>query len=155
MKDYGELCRCAAVTGHRDLKWGLDETALEKTFESLAERGVKTFFSGLATGFDTVCLSVLFRLREKKEILIVGCAPFEKQSAHWSEKDKEVYEKVCARLDERVVIGEKYTPYCMHARNRFMVDRSGYLVAYLKRRSGGTFYTVNYAREKGREIIYI
>ena len=41
----------------------------------------------------------------------------------------------------------------MHRRYRHLVDHSGVCVCYLNRDSGGTAYTVRYAKEKGLEIV--
>lgn len=149
------IARSAAVTGHRNLCYGLDREQLKKTFEELVKRGFVTFYVGLATGFDTECFHVLKEIRKSVPIRIVGCAPYRGQSDGWNEKDRDVYRKMCSELDEKVVLNEFYTPCCMHERNRYMVDNSSVLVAYLKRRSGGTYYTVRYARETGKEIVYV
>ena len=40
----------------------------------------------------------------------------------------------------------------MHQRNRALVDRSAFCICYLRTQTGGTAYTVRYAREKGLKI---
>ena len=57
--------------------------------------------------------------------------------------------------DDKEVISEEYTPYCMFKRNMYMVDNCDILVAYLKSDSGGTFNTVKYAEKKGVKIVRI
>lgn len=150
-----DISRAAAVTGHRALFYGIDGDELKKTFETLIEGGIDTFYLGLATGFDTVCFKILYELKTTHCIRLVGCAPFRGQSEKWNKEDRDFYREMCFLLDELVVLSETYTPYCMHERNRYMVDRAGTLVAYLKRRFGGTYYTVRYAREKERKIVYV
>ena len=49
----------------------------------------------------------------------------------------------------------KYTRGCMHKRNRHLVDNSSACISYLTENKGGTFYTVNYAKSKGVEVINI
>lgn len=44
---------------------------------------------------------------------------------------------------------------CMHRRNRHLVDNSGVCVCYLTRNSGGTAYTVNYAKKQGVNVFNI
>ena len=41
----------------------------------------------------------------------------------------------------------------MFERDRYLVDNSDLLVCFLRKNRGGTFYTVNYARKKGKKII--
>ena len=55
-----DISRAAAVTGHRAFFYGIDWDELKKTFETLIEGGIDTFYLGLATGFDTVCFKILY-----------------------------------------------------------------------------------------------
>ena len=52
-------------------------------------------------------------------------------------------------------VSREYTPDCMHRRNRHLVDHSGICICDLTRNSGGTAYTVDYARRKGLCVINI
>ena len=63
------------------------------------------------------------------------------------------YYKIIERSDRVVKVSPKYTSNCMFARNRYLVDNSGYLICYLRDQRGGTFYTVNYARTQGLKIL--
>lgn len=54
-----------------------------------------------------------------------------------------------------VYVSREYTPDCMHRRNRHLVDHSGTCICYLTRSTGGTAYTVDYARKRGLRIIWI
>ena len=54
-----------------------------------------------------------------------------------------------------VHVSREYTSDCMHRRNRHLVDYSGTCISYLMRSSGGTAYTVDYARKKGLHVINI
>ncbi len=48
-----------------------------------------------------------------------------------------------------VYMAEHYTQDCMFRRNRHLIDHSSVCICYLTRSSGGTAYTVDYARRKG------
>ena len=41
----------------------------------------------------------------------------------------------------------------MSKRNRYMVDSSGYCICYVTQKKGGSYYTMNYAKEAGLGII--
>jgi predicted Rossmann fold nucleotide-binding protein DprA/Smf involved in DNA uptake len=43
----------------------------------------------------------------------------------------------------------------MFARDRYIVDKSDVLLCYLRKKSGGTYYTYKYAEELEKEIIII
>jgi hypothetical protein len=60
------------------------------------------------------------------------------------------------RCDDVITLQGKYTPDCMHKRNRYMVDRANHLLAvYDGSGKGGTAYTVHYAQRKRRQILTI
>ena len=147
--------KTVAVTGHRDMSAGIDAEKLENILVSLIKKGYRTFYLGLALGFDTYCFRILFLLKNKYKIKLVGCEPFEDQCAKWSEEDKKIYRLMCSFCDERVVISKEYTAGCMMKRNRYMVDNADVVLAYLKKSSGGTYNTVKYAVSEGKEVIYI
>lgn len=70
-------------------------------------------------------------------------------------EDIAVYEDIKRRSDKVVYVSREYTPNCMHRRNRHLVDHSGTCICYLTRDSGGTAYTVDYARREGLHVINI
>ena len=75
------------------------------------------------------------------------------QTRGWRPEDIAEYERIKAQADKVVYTAQQYTRGCMHKRNRHLVDNSSVCVCYLNRESGGTAYTVRYARKKGLEII--
>ena len=109
----------------------------------------------MAIGFDALCFHILEEIRKQKDIQIIGCIPCKEQSARFSMKDKIEYDRMISKCDNKVVLSESYTSNCMFKRNKFMVDNSSILVAYLKREYGGTYNTVNYAKRQNLKIIYI
>jgi len=57
--------------------------------------------------------------------------------------------------DAVINVSDNYFDGCMMVRNMFMVDNSSLVIAYLNYNRGGTYQTVKYAAENGREIIYV
>ena len=55
--------------------------------------------------------------------------------------------------DKVVYISQDYTPDCTFQRNRHLVDNSSVCICYLTKHTGGTAYTVNYAKKKGCRVI--
>lgn len=51
------------------------------------------------------------------------------------------------------MISDSYYDGCMFERDRMLVDSCDVLVCYIRRNFGGTFYTVNYAKQKNVSII--
>ena len=66
-----------------------------------------------------------------------------------------MYDYILNAADNVIYTSEVYTKGCMYKRNRRLVDDSSVCICWLKRLSGGTMYTVNYAKENGVKIINI
>lgn len=152
MKNINE---CVAVTGHRVVKKDFNVEELEKEINLLIEKGCKYFFVGMALGFDSICFEILYKIKQKKDVKIIACLPCKEQDSLWNSVQKEVYRKNLKKADEIVIMSDEYDNACMQKRNRYMVDNSAYLIAYLYRSSGGAYNTVKYAIENKKEVIYI
>lgn len=127
---------------------------LRETLQGLYLGGVRQFYAGGALGFDTLAAQEVLALREAHpDVRLVLALPCPTQNAGWRDGDAALYEYICAHADEVVCVSDRYTPDCMFARNRYMVDRSCVCVCYLRRVRGGTAYTVNYAARSGVKII--
>ena len=107
----------------------------------------------------------LRRLREEKRPLLsmavtselIGLPPgaIRKYERGEAKPTVESLSAIKAQADKVVYMAQQYTPGCMHKRNRHLVDHSGVCVCYLNRGSGGTAYTVRYAKEKGLKIVNV
>ena len=144
-----------ALTGHRVLGKGFSRERLEQCLRALIAEGADTFYCGMALGFDLYCCELLLRLREEFPVRIVACVPCADQAARYSPRAKEKYEALLSACDEKIVLLEKYENGCMFERNRCMVDRCDVLLAYLETERGGTFYTVNSAKNRGKRRVFL
>ena len=149
-KDY-TVC----VSGHRDVERNFDKEKLKGIFIKLIEGGVDTFLVGMAVGFDTICFHILEELKSEFNIRIIACIPCITQSYKFNILQKKEYERMLSVSDEKVYVSKEYTPYCMFKRNKFMVDNSTVLVCYLRKSSGGTYNTYNYAKKIDRTMILV
>ena len=64
-----------------------------------------------------------------------------------------IYNQILKDVNKVVYASEYYYNGCMQKRNRHMVDNSAFCICYLAKPTGGTFYTANYAKQKGLRII--
>jgi uncharacterized phage-like protein YoqJ len=53
---------------------------------------------------------------------------------------------VLEQADEAVTLHGRYTEGCYQERNRYMIDRSGHMIAVFNGEPGGTANAVEYAR---------
>ncbi len=147
-------------TGHRRIAQeemaALSERVADVT-RRLYDAGARHFRCGGAVGFDTLAALSVLRLRSAVDradgirlVLVLPCAD---QTKMWAARDKEIYDRIKAGADEVVYASVSYSRESMLARDRALVDGAGICVAYLNSRSGGTAYTVGYAKSSGLEII--
>lgn len=146
-----------AFSGHRLLGSDFDGELLERIIFRLIKRGFNTFYCGMAMGFDLFAGETVVKLREQygAEVRLIACIPHPCQSEKFSYRDKVRYAALLSQCDEKIIFSDRYVPGCMHARDRYMVDNSSAIVCYLRKTRGGTYYTVNYARMSGINVIEI
>lgn len=165
-----KLVRSKSVcfTGHRNQKliWGFNESDerclkmkdnLRIEIEKAINNGYETFYSGMALGFDLICVETILDLKKKyNDIKIVGVLPCRTQDIKWQIQDRQRYRKLINQLDcVRCIYDEYIGAECMLERNRFMVDNSSIMIALYGGAVGGTKSTIDYARSKGLKIIII
>ena len=144
-----------ALSGHRELPEGFDINALHDTLEELIKEGCTHVCCGMARGFDLLALECLIDLKRRYHVCVEACIPHRGQADKFPQFDKMRYECLLSRCDVKTVLSEKYHSGCMLARNRYMVDKSDVLLAYCTRSSGGTAYTVDYAKRAGLHVILL
>ncbi len=147
-------------TGHRDINENDIElviNSLEETLEFLiGNLKVSNFFAGGALGFDTIAALLILKLKEKHPHITLNLIlPCRDQFRSWNLDDVKIYQSILKKADTVQFISEKYTMGCMQKRNRALVDNSAYCISYLKKESGGTYFTVNYAKKKDLFLINI
>ena len=148
--------KTCCFTGHRQLPEDQkpEITAkLEEAIVSLIHSGYLYFGAGGGLGFDTLAAQTVLRLRKNypqiKLIRVLLCIS---QADRWAPEDVKTYREIMKQADKVVYTSQDYTPGCMFKRNRHLVDYSSACICYLAKKSGGTTYTVEYARKYGLKI---
>lgn len=148
--------RSCAFTGHRKMEDNFDAQLLRSAVENLVGRGVVSFYCGMAMGFDLIAADVVLEVKKKcPQVRLIACVPCPEQQKYFPAAEKSKYERILPLCDRVEIIAEKYYKGCMLARDRFMVDNSDLVLAYMNKDDGGTAYTVRYARSKNKEIYII
>ncbi len=155
-------CCC---TGHRPksfpFEYGVDEEkhkaylkALEEKIKfAITEYGVANFISGMAIGVDMDFAEIVLKLRNEYPITLECAIPCPNQTLKWGNADKLRYKRILNRADKISIVSQYYTPECMLKRNRFMVDKSELVIAVFNGiEKGGTWYTINYAKRKNKNM---
>lgn len=148
--------KTCCFTGHRVLPAAQRaEIAqrLEQIILHLLSQGITYFGAGGALGFDTLAAQTVLRLREDHpQLRLILVLPCRDQTRSWREANRQIYNAILAQADKVVYTSEEYTRGCMFRRNRRLVDGSSVCVSYCTKSTGGTVYTVNYAKKQGLTI---
>ena len=164
MWDREEIC---CFTGHRPSKlpWGTREEdprclglkrRLGQAVREAYRRGCRHFISGMALGCDFYfCEAVLDLRRQHPEVTLEAAVPCPEQAERWTAAEQARYQGLLWSCNIRTLIAKEYSSTCMHQRNRYMVDRSGLLIAAYDGSAGGTRYTMDYAARQGLSRILV
>ncbi len=141
------------ITGHRDLppehleavRQGLRREILRAIGE-----GYTRFLSGFARGSDLLFAQIVLALKQEHPAISLGAIlPYE-----GSQRSQDpLFCRLLAACDSVVVQSPAYTPLCFFDRDRALVEASSLVIAvYDGRATGGTRYTLRYARSLGRTV---
>lgn len=147
-----ETKRSCAFTGHRTYR-GEADASLRVAIRDLYDRGVDTFYDGMAVGFDLAAAEAVLACRPAMPGLrLVAVVPFAGQELRFGAAERERFRRILCAADERVILSEVYHAGCYARRNDYLVDHAGQLVAWYDGSAGGTRYTVRRALRLGRRV---
>ena len=108
---------------------------------------------------DERCIALKQKLRdeiirqiEENGITLECAIPCETQAEKWSEALRDRYFDIASKCDKETLLQQRYTPDCMHKRNRYMVDQADYIIAVWNGKPSGTGKTVQYAQQQGKPV---
>ena len=122
------------------------------------KRGYRHFISGMAAGIDLLAAKIVLQLREDmsvKGIVLEAAIPFPSQFKRWKEETKREYESILLQCDKVHCVCDAFSLEAYKKRDKYMVDNSSLLIAVEGKPNGGTARTIMYARELGREVVFI
>lgn len=145
-----------SFTGHRAIPVDMTNYLFQRVKDGvnyLHSHDVKMFLAGGALGFDALAAKAVIECRSiHKDIQLILVIPCRDQTRFWKKADIETYEHIQVLADEVICLSEHYYDGCMHNRNRYLIDNSSACICYLTQPSGGTAYTVRYAKSKGLQV---
>lgn len=145
----GKVC---CVTGHRELPVEkLEEIKIQLRQEILSaiNEGYDHFISGFSKGIDLLFAEIVLELKKEFPILLEAAIPYRHRVA----SGNAAFQKILSQCDMCAIISEAYEPKCFFLRNRWMVDKSDRVISvYDGRITGGTVFTMEYAKAMGREL---
>ncbi|MDR0947428.1 MAG: SLOG family protein [Ruminococcus sp.] len=148
--------KTVCFSGHRPEKLP-DGDIAEKILKSLLlqeikdtiDSGFDTFISGGARGFDIWAGNIVAELRRRHKIRLIAALPYEKHGENFTGKDKFEYGFMVDNADAVIFTSDEYSRSCMKIRNKYMIDVSGKLIAFMADAHSGTGMTVRFAQNAG------
>ncbi len=135
--------KICAFTGHRQLDEDFCAEVLREEIERAYARGYTAFLCGMAVGFDLLAAEFVLSLKYvHPEIQLIAYIPCKEQDKYYSKEDKTRYKTALLCADSEVLVSEMYYRGCMQVRDRYMAERADMLIAYCRKKEGGTAYTV-------------
>lgn len=156
------MARNVTITGTRSID-AAQQSLLGRLFEEYLRPFADPdahFYVGGAVGIDTAALDWLAQHTQANLTVVVPCTVADQPAVaadsitRWSLRN---------RLAEIVELGaDALDTLAYHARNRWMVDHSGFVIAFLsgeflsgEQSTSGTWYTVGYASDQGKPRLLI
>ena len=151
-------------TGHRPekLPWGSREedprcqalkTMIAREIEQAADAGADLFCCGMARGCDLYFAEAVLRMKaERPKIRLEAWLGCPEQASLWQEADRIRWQNVLNRCDNVHVVENYYSDGCLLRRDKAMVDEADELISVWDGSSGGTGWTVRYAKRQGKKL---
>ncbi|MBQ3094639.1 MAG: DUF1273 family protein [Clostridia bacterium] len=148
MEDYKTCC----CFGHRDVFVDITNE-LDNAVLMAIQNGCRVFMTGGNGGFDSrFAASVRKAKKQFPYISLELIKPY--YSSGWNAQKEyytELYDAIVVPDELSLVHYKSAITVC----NRWMVDRSDMVIAYVHRDFGGAFTAVRYAQKKQKRIIHI
>ena len=159
----GSVC---CFTGYRPQKlpWGSDESdarcirvkiELAREILNAYTAGFDRFLSGMAAGIDLLAAEIVLGLQKQLPLHLDAAIPYSGQADYFTWEIKRRYQSVLKNCAHTDILSQQYDQNCMAASNRFMIERSGRVIAVYDGQPGGTKNTLAYARKKEIERVLI
>lgn len=138
--------------GHRDIY--SDSSQLNRILELILEIDQSLFFYVGGMGrFDAMAVTSVRSLQRRNPLINIHLYLVLPYMSNRLNVERKYYESIC---DEIILPAELINVHYKAAiplRNRWMVNQSDFVIAYVSRRFGGAYTTYQYAQKLGKPII--
>ena len=132
--------------GHRDCPSGIRGKLQAEIDRLICNHGVETFYVGTQGSFDRMAYAALVEFRQRyRYIKVYRVLAYMPKPSDVDTADTIIPEG----------IENAHPRYAIVIRNKWMIDRSEYVIAYITHPTGGVYQAVERAKKKGKTIIAI
>lgn len=109
--------------------------------------------SGLARGIDLWAALAVLELKQKKpDIKLIAVKPFQEHDKGFNESELSDLRKVISQADKVICTSPHYSKNVYAVRNKYMVEHSDKLIAFVNNYRSGTGQTIRFAQSLGLKI---
>lgn len=142
--------------GHREVYAAYLDAKLEQAIADILLTDTEfMFYTGGMGEFDARCASAVRTAKRRNphlDIQLCLVLPYMMQKIN---EDKDYYERAFDRIIVPFELAEVHYKAAITKRNRWMVDASDCLIAFVYRDFGGAYTTLKYAKRRGKKIIQL
>lgn len=147
------MLKSCCITGHRDIPASHVDYVKDKLRKQIIlaiQDGYNHFISGFVGGADLYFIAIVVEMQKKySNISLEAAIPYR---GRLETKDKD-FQSLIRQCDKISVLAETFHNNCYFIRNMYMTNRSERVIAvYDGRETGGTAFTILYARTIKREL---
>ena len=151
--------KICCIMGNIHLPMDKLESALRRLIDeidNLYDQGVTTFVSDVELSFGIIAASMVIGKKEEgKNIRLIFALSCKDQDKFWADDQKKAYRSLLAQADEVEYVSNEYSFNCEKRRDYYMIDMSAYCICAQLSSRGSIARTVNYAKQKGLQIINV
>jgi len=140
----------ACFFGHRNINSTITPILRAEIENHIVEKGVNTFYVGVDGKFDTIVAAILRELQKKYSYIsiyrILAYLPTDKDEYRDGQYEKTIYPEGLELVPQR---------FAIKFRNRWIVEQTDFVIAYVQLDYGGAYEAVKYAERKKKSIINI
>ena len=138
----------ATFFGHRDTPQRVDQTLRIILMDLITNKGVDLFYVGNQGEFDRMVINNLKLLKpcfpQIKFYVVLAYMPCDKEGFKLKEGEETVFPDILEKTPPK---------YAIAKRNLWMIEKSDYVVTYVKHITGGAAQYQEIAEKKGRIVI--
>lgn len=140
--------------GHREMWDNIADELEETILDMIEQEGVSRFYIGENGEFDALCAKTVRRIKKTRysHVELILVQPYMMQRLN------ELRAQYASFYDDILIPEESDSAHPKQAipiRNRWMVDHSDALIAYLRRDFGGAWNTFCYAHRQKKYLAYV
>lgn len=118
------------------------------------DKGFKKFYIGMSNGIDLWVGEILLELKltQYPEMEIVAVKPFKNHGSNFSINDKILYHEILKSASQEICLHNEKFMGAYLERNRYMVENTTHLLAFICDYDSGTGYTIKYAKSLNKSV---